>query len=141
MSCHLALWGTDFNVDAFLEKSGFAADSIGRRGEPVYKSKPDGRKLEGSSCSATVSNAEFNDFNEQVGDAIAYLKLHGEALKHIPTAEGLEDAFLDFGVSFNPPNGFYQSQRLPAELVKLAAEINIGITISMYAPSEEELNQ
>jgi hypothetical protein len=141
MPCNLTLWGANFNVDAFIKKCGFTADSIGRRGEPVYKSKPDGRKFDGSSCTIEVSGAEFNAFNQQVSDVISYLKNNREALKHIPKAEGLEYAVLDFGVSFNPPNGFYQSQRLSAELVKLAAEINIGITISMYAPSEEELNQ
>ncbi|TFF36548.1 hypothetical protein [Mucilaginibacter psychrotolerans] len=138
MSCNLKLGGTDFNVDAFIEKSGLTVYDIHRHGEPVFKFKPDGRKHDGSGCAAAVSDAKFNDFNEQVNDAIGYLEHNGETLKHISTAEGLDYAFLHFGVSFNPGNGFYQSHRLPPELVKLAAEVNIGITISMYPPSQEE---
>jgi hypothetical protein len=138
MSCNLKFWGTDFNVDAFIEKSGLLVYTINRLGEPVFKSKPDGRKHDGSGCAAAVSDAKFNDFNEQANDAIGYLEHNGETLKHISTAEGLEYATLHFGASFNPGNGFYQSHRLPPELVKLAAEFGIAITISMYPPSQEE---
>lgn len=141
MPCNLTFWGKDFNADAFNEQIGLEGYSISRKGEPIYRSDPDGPKFDGSSCSIEVSKADFNGFKQQIGDVTSYLKENAEALKHISTTEGLEYAGLDFGVTFSPSNGFVQSHRIPSELIKLAAQLDISIELSMYAPSEKDLNQ
>jgi hypothetical protein len=138
MSCILRISGEDLDADAFKEQSGISLYSVFRKGEPKYKSKPESLKLNSSGCMIEVSNANFNEFNQQVADAILYLKTNRLSLTYISQTNEVEHAFLDFGVNFNPTNDFVQSQYFPLELIMLAADLGIGINLSMYQPSEEE---
>jgi hypothetical protein len=138
MSCILGFLGENFNVDAFVKQSGIIPYSVFYKSDPKYQSKPDGPKLESSGCKVEVSKAGFDEFNEQVSDAILYLNANRHSLQYITSTEGLEHAYLDFGANFNPANGFVQNQHLPLELLKLAAEYGISINLSMYEPPSAE---
>ncbi|PAW92540.1 hypothetical protein CKK33_03120 [Mucilaginibacter sp. MD40] len=111
--------------------------NIWHKGEPKLKTKPDGKKLTHSGCSFTASDADFNQFNEQVADVTAFLKDNYKHLQKLTQTIGIEYAVLDFGVGYDESK-FVQSKYLPTDLLKLCAGLNISIELSIYAPSAEE---
>ncbi len=137
MSCYLNILGADFDVDNCLLKTTMRPQDIWHKGEPKFKTKPDGKKLTHSGCSFVASNADFDQFNEQVADVTAFLKDHYKDLQKLTQTIGIEYAVLDFGVEYDESK-FVQSKYLPIDLIKLCAELNISIELSIYAPSAEE---
>nr|WP_183568055.1 hypothetical protein [Mucilaginibacter sp. SP1R1]MBB6152508.1 hypothetical protein [Mucilaginibacter sp. SP1R1] len=127
----LRIWGENFDVDDFIFQSKISAYNIYYKGSPKIKSKPEGKKIESSGCSQEVSSADFDNFKQQIQDAIDYLNNYQQELQHINTTPEIQYAILDFGVEYDP-NKFTQTQYLPTELLKLSSDLGIGIEISIY---------
>ncbi len=100
MSCILRIAGEDFDVDAFISKSTIVAYNRFYKGDAKYKSKPDGTKVERSGCAIEVSKVEFENFHQQVDDAILYLNQNKEKLQLIKAIPEIQYAVLDFGVDY-----------------------------------------
>ncbi len=123
--------GTDLNIDKLLEIN-LKPDSLYRKGE--YRTKKSINLSSGARY--LVSNADFDNFEDQKKDAIRFLRNNATPIREIMSIPGHESAELDFGI--NRRDVLVQSDFFPAELAKLAGEFGIGITLSVYPESKEE---
>jgi len=131
VSTVIRVYGRDFDVDTFVATCTLPVCTVKRRGEPVLAaSQPDGRRHEQSGVHVLASDADFTLFPAQVGDAIAFLRSHGVELRRLRTFAGVETATLDFGIERR--DVAVQSDRLPAELLRLAAALDLDIELSQY---------
>lgn len=135
MSCILRITGKDFDVDVFVLQSKISPYDKFYKGLPRIESKPESEKLNFSGCSLEVSKAGFDNFKQQIQDAIDYLNSHQQELQYINTTPEIQYATLDFGVEYDT-NKFTQTQYLPKELLKLCADLGIDIEISIYQEAE-----
>jgi hypothetical protein len=131
----LHIIGSNLNIDAFLEKSKLRVEKKRYKGEARFTTKPGGEKLPYSYVSVATSNADFSDFPKQLEDTIRYLRRNKDKLRHITSTKGIQYANLDFGIDLRiiNGNGMTQSDYFPHRLVKLAAELGLGIEVSIYA--------
>lgn len=139
--CVLRVSGETFDAAKYLALSGFEADRIFHRGAPRLESKPDGKRNERSGFAVTVSEASWESVRPQVEDAIAFLTKHGEAIKLLRAAPGVEDMRLDFPVDLRIDRAQIMTQfdYFPPELVSLAGVLGLGIEISVYPRDLEAL--
>ncbi len=134
MSAVLHAVGVDFDMDAFLAGCTLAVCGVQRRGEPVRPlTQPDGRRYEQSGVNVTASGADFDQFPQQVADVTAFLWAESEQVSRLCDFPGVEGVDLDFGVERR--DVAVQCDRLPPELVRLAAAFGLGIELSQY-PAE-----
>ena len=141
MPCNLVILGKHFDIDAFLEISKLRGYFKSYKGEPVFKSKPQGRKLTQSRVSIQTSKAEFDNLDMQIKDTIRYLKKHKDKLSYINKTKEIEYAFLDFGIDLriDGRNTIMQSDMFPIALVKPAGEIGLSIMLSIYPIDMENI--
>ncbi len=134
MSCMLRIGGETLDIDALLSQSALDFYNVWRKGEP----RNGGSKVHArSGATMVVSNAEFEEFDLQVKDAIAFLELHGTALAKVASLPGADHVGLDFAVSIR--EGFFTlCSYLPPRLIQLAALAGIGIEISHYPCSDDD---
>lgn len=131
MPCNLIIAGTEFDISSFLNAADLPVVKTGTKGLPRFLLRPDGEKLPYSFLNIETSKADFNDFNMQVKDTIAYLKTHREQLLQIKETKGIDQVSLDFGIeSFEEQ--ITQQIFLPVELISLTAELGISIQVSIY---------
>lgn len=137
MSCRFSIAGKDFDPDAFVAKTKFNNCNIKRKGEPRVASKPNGHIMTWSVLSTSASEADFNEFKQQVKDVISFIRNNKEMLEQIKETNGAEYAGFDFGIDHDCGN-FCQSLYLPSELIKLAGELGLYIEISVYDYLEDD---
>ncbi len=128
MSCVLRAGGNEFDPELFLSDSTLVACSTRRRGEPIRPSSPKLAKAGG--VTIDVSHAGFDEFEEQITDAIVFLKENREEIRRLVEFAGVESAGLDFGVAWQDVAA--QCDRLPATLVRLAGQLGLDLEISHY---------
>ena len=141
--CVLRVTGKDFDPDGPLASSALTPCNVFRRGEPKSVLRPDGPRWKTSGVTIDVSRGSRANLVEQVSDAIAFLRQHGEAIAALRSAPGVEDLRLDFPVDLriNRETVMAQFDYFPPELVSLAGTIGLGIEISIYPVDLEELAQ
>lgn len=134
MSCILTIGGQNFDVDNFVETTKLRPYRKSYKGQPKFKTKPDGEKLTRSSISIQTSKADFNNLKKQIADTIRYLKRNKEKLSLIGATKGIEYAVLDFGIDLriDRKKVLTQSDTFPSELLKLAGDLNLDIELSIY---------
>lgn len=130
MSCVLRISGTALDIDALLSSVTLAPNRVWRKGE--LRSKAVARTHVDSGASFVASDAEFDAFDQQIADAIAFLSSNSAAVAALASFPGVEQATLDFGVALFEGN-FATFSCLPPSLVQLAAQAKLGIEISTYA--------
>jgi hypothetical protein len=135
MSCILTIRGLNFDVDAFIEKSKLRPYKKSYKGQPKFKTKPDGEKLSHSLLAIETSKAEFDNLNKQIADTIRYLKRNKDKLSQIALTKGIDYAVLDFGIDLriDRKKVLYQSDKFPSELLKIAGDLGIDIELSIYS--------
>lgn len=133
MGCVLRAYGSEFQVDRFLEGSSLTPYEIYRKGE-LRSTKQE--MHDGSGLKIEVSTAEFEDLQKQVADAIAFLKNNRKELEKLCSYPGVEGASLDFALTKREV--FCQYDTLPAELLHLAGSVGLDIDLSQFAPRENE---
>jgi hypothetical protein len=131
MPCILRIAGENFDVDQFVKKSDLAPYKIFYKGDAKYVTKPEGKKIERSGCAIEISKVNFENFSEQLNDALTYLSQNIEKLQWINKTPEIQYAVLDFGLNYDSDK-FIQSHYLPNEFLKLASHLGIGIEISVY---------
>jgi hypothetical protein len=122
--------GRHFDVDAFVAGCDWPIEKVFRRGEPVLKSRPDGRTHDEAGINVVVSEAGFDDLAAQVRDAVAFLTASGAEVRRLVETPGVTGVTLDFGVARH--DLAVQTARLPAELVRLAGACGIALEVSHY---------
>ncbi len=127
--------GKQFAVDIFLQLVRLKPSMIWRLEETSYK----GRPIESSGFALVASEAAFDDVWQQIDDVIAFLKHHETDLALINTFPGVEECLLDFGIENR--DVAHQADYFPAELLRLAGNLNIGLSISRYplTPDDAEI--
>lgn len=141
MPCNLVILGKDLDIDAFLAKSKLRGFSKTYKGEPMFKSKPEGRKVEHSSLSIQTSKADWDELDKQINDTIRYLKRHKDKLSYIKEVKEVDFALLDFGINLriDGKKVIAQSDTFPNALLKLAGEIGLDIELSIYPIDMESI--
>ena len=134
MSCMLRIGGDALDIDALLSLHPFDINRVWRKGEPRGST---GKVHTSSGASVVVSDAEFEEFDLQVGDATAFLEAHGQIVAKAASFAGVDYAVLDFAVALRK-GYFSQSSCLPPRLIRLAANAGIGLEISHYPCSADE---
>lgn len=134
MPCNLVILGKNLDIDTFIAKSKLRGYSKHYKGQPMFKSKPQGKQLTHSRIATQTSSAGFNNLDKQIKDTIKYLKRHGDKLNLIRETKEVELAILDFGIDLRIDNKkiLLQSDRFPNQLLKLAGDIGLGIELSIY---------
>lgn len=129
MSCILRIAGTDLNLKHLL-KVGLIPDSTWEKGSPRFSTKPDGEKNTRSGARYVVSDADFDEFEQQKYDAIEFLKRNKNQIQEIMNLPNIEGAGLDFGIYWRDVP--VQCDNFPYELVKLAGSIGLGLELTQY---------
>ena len=77
-----------------------------------------------------ISDADFEDFEQQQQDAIDFLTAHQLDLKKMRQFEGVTSASLDFGIAMR--NVISQSDQFEPELISLMAPLGLALVLSQY---------
>jgi hypothetical protein len=133
MSCVLRVSGEDFDVDAHLTESQLAPCRVWHVGEQAQQSRPPSTT---AGFNADVSHADFDDFLAQIKDAIDFIRENREELLGLSASSGVSDIALDFAVDMRSETAAKYC-RFPSELIRLAAEVKMGIELSVYACAGE----
>ena len=100
MSCVLRATGLDFQPNEFCAESPLAPCHIHRQGEPKFRTRPNGPKIQKGGLNVVVSEASFDEFETQVQDAISFLQTNFKEVQRLCTFPGVESVGLDFGIAW-----------------------------------------
>jgi hypothetical protein len=135
MPAVLHIAGQEFDPERLPQLGALRPDQTWCKGKPMFPaSKPEGSRHDNSGITLFVSDADFDDFPRQVEEAIAFLDAHKDDLRLLRDAPGVEEMFLDFGISRR--DVIVHCDYLPSTLLRSAGELGIGIAISHYPASE-----
>ncbi|MGN6181112.1 MAG: hypothetical protein ACTHNW_18160 [Mucilaginibacter sp.] len=127
----LRISGENFDVDAFVEKTTMPGFRKYYKGEPKVKSSK--RRNEHSGGSIATSEADFDDFKGQIADTIQFLTEYKNNLMIIASTPDIDYAVIDFGInSAINEHKLMQTFYFTKALIKLCAELNIEIVLSIY---------
>ncbi len=135
MGCVLRVWGRDFDVDEFLNRSSLEPLTIWHAGEsqsPI--SVPAAHPQLHSGMHVSVSIREFSDLSGQIKDAESFLRTHNEELLRLRDFSGIESSALDFPVESR--DVAVQTDTFPPSLLGLMGQLKITLAISHYPTSE-----
>ena len=137
LSAVLRASGPEFDVDRFVASSNWQIDKVFHRGEAQRATaRPNGSKSEESGLNVLVSDADFHQFAEQLQDAVEFLTDSAAEVRRLVTFPGVTAVVLDFGTAWR--DVVAQSDRFPAELVRLAGAAGIALELSHYPVSAGE---
>jgi hypothetical protein len=130
MGCILRISGKKLNVDKFDIGWKIKPSAIQRKGDLTFKKK----KIESSQMVFDVSNADYNDLNGQIKDAIKFLKKNGKFLESVSTNKTVETFELDFSFNSRIDRKTVEVQHdyFSSELIKLAGNLNISIWLTQW---------
>lgn len=135
MSCILRVFGKSLNVEALLGQLTLEPDRVWRKGQPRFKTKPNGETLNKSGVSFVASDADMSEFNIQTEEASNFLEKHRSEIRRMVEFPEVEGVVLDFGVELR--DIAIHSDYLPPKLLQNAAQTGIGIELSHYPCSRE----
>ena len=136
MSCMFRIAGVKLDVDGLLASVPLASTMSFRKGEPRFRTNPKGKRNKDSGAAFLVSNADFDQFEKQKRDAVAFLKAKKAVIRRIMNWPGVDGGELDFGVGAR--DVIIQCEYFPAELLRLAGGLGLDIELSLYPPFEEK---
>ena len=125
MACVLRLSGEKGPIDRFLDAASLW-DSI------VPRARPSATNW----VVVSVSSAKIGDFATQVSDALAFLARHEPHIVRLAQEASVTERMLDFAVEWKSEMAT-QTERLPAELIRMAAVGGLAIELSHYAVAED----
>ncbi len=130
--CILKIYSDSCSFKKFSETTDVPVYSVFDKGE--YRNKTKTRKCESYSISFDVSDMEWDEFPEQVMEAIDFLNKHFSSLSVLLSNYDIKNAYLDFPVYSRLNDEIVnQNDQLPKELISLAGKLGLGITMSIYA--------
>jgi hypothetical protein len=135
MACYLRVGGKELNVDAYLKEHPCQVSNLHRLGEPKYKNKPDGPKIDYSGFNILISDPGFEDLKQQIHDAAVFLKdkENAEQISVLLAYPGVEGVTLDFGVARKDLDEFpVKWYHFSPEILQLAGSLGVGIEITFY---------
>ena len=137
MAAVLRASGPDFDVDAFVADCDWDVSKVYHRGEALLpRTQPHGRTHTESGLNIVVSDAGFDEFGDQIEDAIEFLRDNVLEVQKLVAFAGVTGAVLDFGIAWR--DVVAQSDQFPSELVRLAGSCGIALELSHYPVSDGE---
>jgi ribosome-associated translation inhibitor RaiA len=137
MGCILTFIGPDADVEQLLALSPVEPVSVWRRGEPL-SSRPGSRVATTSGVTLQISDAEFEELEEQQADAIQFLNDHCQTLQAMRRVEGVESARVDFGIAMR--SVIVQSDTFPAELIAAVAKVGCSLDLTQFPTGPKARN-
>jgi len=134
MSCILRVGGQELDVGALLKQLPFTPYRTWCKGD-VHGIKK--RILTDSGAAFDVSQADLDEFDQQIEDATAFLEKHGASLEAMTAFPGVEYAVLDFGIEVRDEYAAY-SDCLPARFIRAVATTCLDVELSHYRCCEED---
>lgn len=134
MSCILRVYGDNLELAPLLtELRTLTPDTTWLKGEqPPHHKKP----YPNSGASFLASDRDLDEVEEKLAETRQFLADHLADIQRLSATPGVDEITLDVGVALNEGN-VAQFTYFPPELVKLAAEANIGLEVSLYLCSNE----
>jgi hypothetical protein len=129
MGCVLHFTGDLLDVDALAATSPTEPCTVWKKGEPRSK-RPNAKLCLSSGVSIVVSDAEFENFEDQQQDAIDYFAVHHKVLAEMRGTPGITHASLDFGIAMR--NVIVQSDAFSAELIATIGSLRLALMLSQY---------
>lgn len=137
MGCILSFNGPDADVAQLLALSPVEPVRARRRGEPL-SSRPNSRLAVTSGITLQISDAEFEELEQQQADAIRFLHDHDQALQAMRKVEGVESACVDFGIAMR--SVIVQSDNFPAALMAALAKLGCSMELTQYPTGPKARN-
>lgn len=136
MSCVLRITSLTRDFSAYAEHSPLPVYHCHRKGDEPEVMKKRGPH-EDFALSCDVSERDFDDFRGQVADAIAFLNRFQEELGRLWAEFEVTEMWLDFGTETRmlDPEVACQYNWFPADLIRFAGALGVGICLSQYPPS------
>ena len=130
--CFLFVHSDTESFKDFAEQTLIPFYSVYDKGEPTRGNNKKPRK--DYRISFDVSDADWDEIDQQKLDAIEFLKTHKDALRPLLSNPQITEAVLDFPMYSRLDSKiamFYE--KLPLELIVLASDLKIEIGFSVYA--------
>jgi hypothetical protein len=129
--------GPQFDVNAFVADCGWKIARVFHRGEVrLPKARPAGFQHEQSGLNVVVSEADLDQFAQQLKDASDFLTESASEVRRLVAFPGVTGVVLDFGIAWQ--DVIAPSDYIPAELVRLAGACGIALELSHYPVSESK---
>jgi hypothetical protein len=134
--CCLTAIGSNFDVDAFMSHSAWRDfASIHHRGEATHLITQPVQQHSGLSFG--ISDLDEDELEPQVRDAMEFLRRERDEIQRLAAFPGVE--LLEFRMGlFWRRDTLCQFHTLPGEFLRLAGEVGVAVTLSIYAVSEDE---
>ncbi len=133
MGCYLRIFG-DFVPDELLAEIKARTEPCRRWTKGDIETKQ--QKYPNSGILFHVSDAPFDDYQRQFGDAVRFLWCHQEWIRATSRHQTVTAAFVDFGLKQDEYPAYFR--RLPLALIQWAAVCFVEIELSFYAISVEK---
>ena len=131
MTCLLVATGKRFDVDAFLEHTSLPISKQFRMGERINPVST--RVSPYSGVTITVSEAPFENLQDQIQDAIVFIESHRSEICRLVSWPGVEEVRLDFAVGWEEDHAHFYYY--PVDFIKLLADLGLSLELSRY-PSQ-----
>jgi hypothetical protein len=129
MGCVIHVMGDLVDVDTLIENSPVEPCAVFRKGQP-RSLRPNSRLCSTSGVNFVVSNADFDDFDQQKHDATVFVTRHATALAKLLATPGIDHASIDFGISMR--DVIAQSDGFEPALIRAIAPIGLQLVLSQY---------
>jgi hypothetical protein len=120
--CVLRAGGVNFSPGAFLMQSPLVINEV----------------LD-TAIHISISSKAGNDLYGQIVDALNYLQVHAEPLRHLATYPDIDNATLDFCIWRQRTPA--QSLVFPPQLIDIAGRLGLGLATSIYDHGERLMSQ
>ena len=134
MSCILRIKGEKVDIDTLLSQVSISPTKIWRKGEKRFITIKESERFRYSGANFVVSDANFDEFEQQKIDTCTFLQKHHQDLTVIVSHDEVERADLDFGIYRRDVP--VQCDYFEPELLLLCGSLGIGIALSQY-PNED----
>lgn len=129
MPCVLHFLGDALESSELARLAPVEPCAVFRKGE-ARSQRPAARPSQTSGVSLLVSEADFDQLDQQQDKALEFLATHREALARMRAFPGVEEASLDFGTEMR--NVIVQSDSFPPELLAHLAQLRARLVLSQY---------
>ena len=133
--CFLKMFSDNKSFKTFAASTSTPIFSVFDKGE--FRKKSSKEPFPKHQISIDVSDKDFDEFNGQVSDAIAFLEAHFDELSLLISTNEVTDAYLDFPLYSRLNSEIVnQNDHLPKELIILAGKLSLGIEMAIYEHDE-----
>lgn len=133
--CVIRVLGDEFDSERFLSTTTLTPSSIFRKGElRLGRRRP-------ATTSGFTCDVGAGELEEQVRLATEFISRHSADLKRLSTTTTVESFFVDFAYDcrLDDASAMVQRDFLPADFIRLAGAVGIGVCLSQYKPVRDDV--